>query len=165
MKLSGELVNTAHEKIDCQQAVDFFIGSMLLIWAGDVDHLLDHSMQKLRAVVVGGVVIHFFSFAAAGDELRAFELLEMVAHSRAGHAHHGREIDHTFFAMAEQPENTDAVAIGQLFEDLSDRLKIAGLGHLLEGAAGKLSVIVGQVDVGHEAFLLMKPFYHISALG
>ena len=115
-------------------------------------------MQKLRAVVVRGVVIHFFSFAAAGDELRAFELLEMVAHSRAGHAHHGRKIDHTFFAMAEQPENTDAVAVGQLFEDLSDRLKIAGLGHLLEGAAGKLSVIVGQVDVGHEAFLLWPLF-------
>lgn len=29
MKLSGELVNTAHEKIDCQQAVDFFIGRRL----------------------------------------------------------------------------------------------------------------------------------------
>ena len=30
---------------------------MLLIWAGDVDHLLDHMMQKLRAVVVGGAVL------------------------------------------------------------------------------------------------------------
>ena len=38
---------------------------------------------------------------AAGDEPARLELLEVVGDRRAGHVHHGRKVDDTFFAMAQ----------------------------------------------------------------
>lgn len=125
-----------------------------LIRAGDVDHLLDGLVQELGAVVVGSFVVDFFAVAATGDELCTFELLEVVADSRAGHPHHGRQVDDTFFAVAEQPEEAEAVAIAELFEDGRDSLKIGAFRYFIEQLLHVFAVVVGQSDRCHETFLL-----------
>lgn len=104
-------------------------------------------VQELGTVVVGGFVVDFFAVAAAGDELGAFELFEMVTHCRAAHVDHCGNIDDALLTVAEQPENADAVAITKLLENVGDDLKVVDARHVGEQVVRKLTVVVRQIVV------------------
>ena len=94
-------------------------------------------MQKLGAFVVGGFVVHFFAVAAAGDESGAFELLEMMADGGTAHVDHCGNIYDALFTMAEKPEDADAVAVSELFEDVGDELKMVVGRHVFKQLIGE----------------------------
>jgi len=48
----------------------------------------------------------------------------MMGYGRAGHSQHGRNIDDTFLAVAQQPENSDPGRIAQLLENIGYCLKM-----------------------------------------
>ena len=125
-----------------------FLSFLMFARAGDLYHLLDHVVQELGLRIFRSTIVDFFAFTAAGDEPGTLELLEMVAHRRAGHADHGRDVDDTFLTVAEEPEDADAVAIAKLLKDIGDDLKIVGCWHLREYMIGELAVVVRQGRVG-----------------
>ena len=95
--------------------------------AGDLYNLLYHVMKQLSLVCVCCFVVNFFPFSAAGNQSVRFQLAEMVRDSRASHVHHGRNIDHTFFAVAEKPENAYPAVISEDLEQVSYNLEVLRL--------------------------------------
>ena len=85
----------------------------------DFNHLLDHVMKQLSLVCVCCFVVNFFPFSAAGNQSVRFQLAEMVRNCRTTHVHHGRNVDHTFFAVAEKPENAYPAVISEDLEQVS----------------------------------------------
>ena len=83
----------------------------------------NHAVQQLCLLGVGCTVINLFSAAAADNQSAGFQLLEVVGDGRTAHLHHSGKVDHTFFAVAQKPEDTDAAAVAKLLEKLGNRLK------------------------------------------
>ena len=51
--------------------------------------------------------------------------------SRATHVHHGRNVDHTFFAVAEKPENAYPAVISEDLEQVSNNLEVLRLCNII----------------------------------
>ena len=49
----------------------------------------------------------------------------MVGDGRAGHIHHGGDVHHALLAVAQQPENAHAAAVGELLEHVRHGLEAA----------------------------------------
>src|SRR5699024_4492598 len=106
-----------------------FLAPRLLVPAeipqtGDGGHLFDHRVQQLCLLGLSCPVIDLLALAAADDEPAVLKLTQMVRNRRAAHAHHGGDVDYTFFAVAQKPEDLDAPSVAQLLENLRDRLKL-----------------------------------------
>lgn len=84
--------------------------------AGEVDHLLEHIVQKPGLLGIAGLVVDLFAFPSADDQPGGSKLLQMVGYGRAAHFHQGGQIDHTFLTMAQQPKDSDPGGISQLLE-------------------------------------------------
>ena len=84
--------------------------------AGEVDHLLEHIVQKPGLLGIAGLVVDLFAFPSADNQTGGSKLLQVVGHGRTAHIHQGGQIDHTFFTMAQQPKDPDPGGIGQLLE-------------------------------------------------
>jgi hypothetical protein len=67
----------------------------------------------------------------------------MMGYSGAGHFHHGRKIDNTFLAMAQDPENPHPCGVGKLFKQVGHYTEIPVIGHLLQNSMCAVAVIVG----------------------
>ena len=72
---------------------------------------------------IGGVVIDLLAVAAGGQQAAVPEDAEVVGDGRAGHIHHGGDVHHALLAVAQQPENADAVGVAQLPENIGKLLK------------------------------------------
>jgi hypothetical protein len=88
-------------------------------------------MQQLCLVCVCCFVVNFFPLSAACDQSVRFQLAEMVRDSRATHVHHGRNVDHTFFAVAEKPENAYPAVISEDLEQVSNNLEVLRLCNII----------------------------------
>ena len=84
--------------------------------AGEVDHLLEHIVQKPGLLGIAGLVVDLFAFSSADDQAGCPELFQVVGYGGTAHFHKGGQIDHTFFTMAQQPKDSDPGRIGQLLE-------------------------------------------------
>lgn len=82
-------------------------------------------MQRLTLDIVGGFIVDFFAFTAAGDKTAGFQEFQVMGNRRAGHAHEGGNVDDTLFAVAEEPENLNPTAIAKLAEYVGNSLKIS----------------------------------------
>ena len=74
----------------------------------------------------------------------------MVGDSRTAHIHQRGNIYHTFFTVAQKPEDTDTVSVSKLLKYFRRRLKIFRRGYLLRKAFYLLAMIVGQRTFFHK---------------
>ena len=90
---------------------------------GHVHDLFDELVQQPGLGGVGGVVVDLLAVAAGGQQAAVPEDAEVVGDGRAGHIHHGGDVHHALLAVAQQPENADAVGVAQLPENIGKLLK------------------------------------------
>ena len=81
-------------------------------------------MQKPALRRVCCPVIDFFPFTAADDQAAVAQWPEMMGYRRAGHVQYGGNIDHAFFAVAQQKEDADSGGVSKLLEDLCNCLEM-----------------------------------------
>lgn len=101
-------------------------------------------MQELCLRRVRRAVIYLLAVSAACYKSPCFELPEMMGYGRTAHFHHGRQIDHAFFTVAQDPEYTDPAGIAQLFENIGNYLKFFRLRHMLKIMFHALPVVMRQ---------------------
>ncbi len=73
----------------------------------------------------------------------------MVGNGRAAHFHHRRDINHTLFAVAEDPEDPDSGGITELFENIREDLEVFGGGHMGLKLFHGLAVLMRQGEIFH----------------
>ena len=73
----------------------------------------------------------------------------MVGYGGAAHIHQGGNIDHTFLAVAQKPENPQTASVAELFKNIGRNLKVFQSGHFLKGMFDVLSMIVRQSRFRH----------------
>ena len=89
-----------------------------LLRTGDLHDFFDHVVEHLALLCIRCFIVNLFSDPAADDKPPVSQRAQVVGDSRAGHAHHGGNIDHTFLTVAEKPENAHAGRVPQLLENL-----------------------------------------------
>src|SRR5690625_4244198 len=57
----------------------------------------------------------------------------MVGYGGAAHIQQGGNIDHTFLAVAQKPENPQTASVAELFKNIGRDLKVLLPGHFLKG--------------------------------
>ena len=110
-------------------------------------------VEHLCLYRVSSLIIDLFTLPAADDQSGHFQLLEMMGDCRTAHFHKGRDIDDTFFAVAEQPEDPHPAGVGQQAAQSCHRLKALRLLHamLQPGQLLVVSVPVRQLHMIHSA--------------
>ncbi len=130
-------------------------GLTLLLGTRNFHRALDHAVQQLRLLAAGRAVVDLLAHAARDDEPAFAQLAQMVRRRGRAHADHGGEIDDALLAVAQQPEDAHAAAVGQLLENIRHRLKAAGGFHrfvqLLHGL--RVPVLMRQMQFLHCTFL------------
>ena len=67
--------------------------------AGNLHHLFNHPVKRLRLLRLAGAVVSFFAFASGLNEATRTQEAQMMGNCRTAHLHHGRNVDDTFFAV------------------------------------------------------------------
>ena len=135
--------------------------------AGYLHDALGDLMQQLRLYRIGGLIINLAPVAAAGDKPRLAKLPQVVRHRRARHIHQRRNIRHALLAVAQQPEDPHAAAVGEELEDIGHGLKAADRLHRsLQPEHRAAAVVVGQMILAHRVFRLsfsraVRSFYPV----
>lgn len=96
----------------------------------------------MRLLSVCGFVIYLLAVSAADYQATAFELSEMMRHGRACHTDYGCNVDYAFLAVTQDPEDTYAAAIAELFEYICYSLEILFLWYMLQLVFDLLSMVM-----------------------
>lgn len=130
-------------------------GAALLFRTRDLHRTLDHAVQQLRLLRLRGAVIDLFAHAARNKKSALAQLAQVVRHGGRAHAHRRREVDDALLAVAQQPENAHAAAVGEKLEDVGHGLKAARRFHrFLQPEHRAVAVVVGQMGFAHRVFRL-----------
>lgn len=89
---------------------------LFLLRACDAAKFFNHMMKDLGKFRICCPVIHFFPFPSAYDQSAVFQESQMMGDSRACHIDNGRDIQYTFLAVAEKPEDAQTAWITQLLQ-------------------------------------------------
>lgn len=95
---------------------------------GDLQKLFDHMMQELGLWGIGCFIVDLFPIPAADDQPAGFQDLQVMGYGGAAHVHHGGDIDDTFLAVAQDPEDAKAGAVPQQLEEVRQSLKSSVFG-------------------------------------
>ena len=129
--------------------------------AGDGHQSLKGIVEDLCGRNIGGRVVNLLAISAADDQTGIFQLLQVMGDGRTGHPHHHGKIGDTFFAVAQYPKQPQTAAVAELFEDIRKVLKFFDLRQGVKQRLNGLTVIVGQMGMGH-CFLSFTIFYIIA---
>ena len=80
---------------------------------------------KLRLLAVRRAVVDLLPHAARDEKSALTQLPQMVRHRGRAHADHRGEVDDALLAVAQQPENAHAAAVGELLEHVRHGLEAA----------------------------------------
>ena len=124
-------------------------------------------MKQLSLVCVCCFVVNFFPFSAAGNQSVRFQLAEVVRNCRTTHVHHGRNVDHTFFAVAEKPENAYPAVISEDLEQVSYNLEVLRLCNVIykKFCIQMFTMIMRLSMVSHKQFSFNSVLKFNSAFG
>ena len=112
------------------------------VGAADLNDFFDDAVQKPGFFGVCRAVVNFFAGAAAGNQSGGPELAQVVGDGGAAHLDESGEVDDALFAVAENPENADPVAVVEQAEDFRGGLKVGGVRDALRMGLEGLAVIV-----------------------
>ena len=90
---------------------------------GHVHDLFDKLVQQPGLGGIGGVVIDLLAVPPGHQQSAVPQGAQVVGHGGAGHIQHGGDVHHALLAVAQQPENADAVGVAQLPENIGKLLK------------------------------------------
>ena len=86
--------------------------------AGDLHNFFYGAVQHLYQRGIRGTVMHFPSVSAGDDQSAVLEEPQMVGDCRRTHIHQSREIGHTQFTVAENPEYLQPAGVAQLLHGI-----------------------------------------------
>ena len=82
--------------------------------------------------------------------MAGLQLFQMMGDCRTAHTYHGGDIDDAFLTVAQDPEDTDAVSVTELFENIRCSLKDLCSRHLIQFFFYTLPVVMGQSGIRHK---------------
>ncbi len=89
-------------------------GNLPFLLAGNAHDLFEHLMQNRGGPAFGGTVKNLFALTAAFNQAGVPKTAQVMGNRGTGHVHKLSNVDDTFFAVAEQPENPDTGGVTQL---------------------------------------------------